>query len=255
MTGSRTEGSLLASLNELRAIEHQRLAEEQAAIEAALQARRDERAAAEQAAREAAEARITAERNARLAAEAARAEAERQARLHIEATEAAERARHQAALEERRLGEEMALRREVAMRQRPRWMMALTGCAVICALGLGAVALERQHESTVANEEQGRARKASAEAIAAARESQEELDKLGRQLTGLEIKVADAIERIRLAQTEATRRAAHDNLRQLQRHEAELKEEQHQRDVERKHRERAAGVVISDDCLHNAICK
>jgi len=255
MTGSRTEGSLLASLNELRAIEHQRLAEEQAAIEAALQARRDERAAAEQAAREAAEARIAAERNAQIAAEAARAEAERQARMHIEATEAAERARHQAALEERRLGEEMALRREVAMRQRPRWMMALTGCAVACALGLGAVALERQHESTVANEEQGRARKARAEAVAAARESQEELDKLSRQLGDLEIKVADAIERIRLAQTEATRQAALDNLRQLQRHEAELKEQQRQRDVERERKERAAGVQIAPDCLNNAICK
>ena len=251
MTGARTEGSLLASLSELRAIEHQRLAEERAAIEAALQAKRNERAAAEQAAA----ARIAAERDAELAAEAARAEAERQARLHIEAIQAAERARLQAALEERRLGEEMALRREVAMRQRPRWMIVLTASAVACALGLGGFALERQHESTLTRQAHDRAQKAKAEADAAAREAQEALDKLNRELGDLETKVAEAIERMRIAQTEAARRAALDNLRQLQRHEAEIQEQQRQRDVERKRKERAAGVEIPSDCLNNAICK
>ena len=255
MTGARTEGSLLASLSELRAIEHQRLAEERAAIEAALQAKRNERAAAEQAAREAAAARIAAERDAALAAEAARAEAERQARLHIEAIQAAERARLQAALEERRLGEEMALRREVAMRQRPRWMIVLTAGAVACALGLGGFALERQHESTLTRQAHDRAQRAKAEADAAAREAQEALDKLNRELGDLETKVAEAIERMRIAQTEAARRAALDNLRQLQRHEAEIQEQQRQREVERKRKERAAGVTIPPDCLNNAICK
>ena len=255
MTGTRTEGSLLASLNELRAIEQQRLAEERAAIEAALQARRHARAAAEKAAREAAAARIAAEHNAQLAAEAARAEAARQARMHIEATEAAERARHQAALEERRLGEEMALRREVARRQRPRWMVVLTGCAMIAALGLGGFAVERQHESTLARQVHDRAVQAKAEADAAAREAQEALDKLNRELGQLEAKVAEALERVRIAQTEAARQAAYDQLRQLQRHEAEIKQQQRQREDERKRKERAAGVVIAPDCLNNAICK
>ncbi len=255
MTGTRTEGSLLTSLNELRAIEQQRLAEERAAIEAALQAKRDARDAAEQAAREVAEARIAAEHHALLAAEAARAEAERQARMHIEATEAAERARHQAALEERRFGEEMALRREVAMRQRPRWMIVVTSGAVACALGLGGFALERQHESTLARVAHDHALQAKAEADAAARDAQEALDKLNRELGDLETKVAEAIERVRIAQTEAARQAALVNLRQLQRHEAEIKEQQRQREEDRKRKERAAGVVIAPECLHNAICK
>lgn len=255
MNSVRTEGSLLASLNELRAIEQQRLAEEHAAVEAALKAKRDARDAAERRARETEAARIAAERDAQLAAEQARAEAERQARLHLEATEAAERARQLMSLEQRRLDQEMELRREVARRQRPRWMIVLTGIAVTAALGLGGFAIERQHESNLARLEQARADKARAEAEDEVRRIQAELERLDHEVHELDAKVNAAIERVRLAQTEAARKAAEDNLHQLQRHEAELREQQRQREEERKRKEREAGFRLTDDCRNNAICK
>src|SRR5215470_13022166 len=86
----RSEESLIRSLAELRAIELQRQTDEQAAAEAAVQARRREREAAAQAARDAEAARLAAEHEAHAAAERAHAAAEREARLQIEALEAAE---------------------------------------------------------------------------------------------------------------------------------------------------------------------
>jgi hypothetical protein len=255
MESVRTEGSLLASLNELRAIEHQRLAEERAAIEAALQARRDERARAERIAREAEAARTAAEHDARLAAETARARAERQACMQIEAAEAAERARQLVALQAQRFHEEMALRREVARRQRPRWMMVLTGFATVAAIGLGGFAIERQQASALARQAHQRAIEAKAQAGAGAHKAQEDLDKLERELRDLEGKVGDVIERVRLAQNDADRRGAQEKLRRLQHQQAELQEQRRRREEERKHQERIGGVKISSDCLHNAVCK
>jgi Skp family chaperone for outer membrane proteins len=255
MDSVRTEGSLLTSLNELRAIEHQRLADERAAIEAAIQAKRDERARAERIAQEAEAERIAAERDAQRAAEQARAEAERQARMAIEAAEAAERARHMVALEARRRDEEMALRREVARRQRPRWMMGLTGFAVTAAIGLAWFALERQTESRRAVAAQQRAVEAKANAEAEAQRAQQELDKLARELQELDSKVSNAVERVRIAQNEADRRAAQDSLRQLQLRQTELEEQQRRRDEERRRQERLGGIHVSSDCLNNAVCK
>jgi hypothetical protein len=60
---------------------------------------------------------------------------------------------------------------------------------------------------------------------------------------------------VRLARTEAARKAEEDNLRQLRNHEAELREQQRQREAERLRKERAAGFVLSDDCKNNAVCK
>jgi hypothetical protein len=255
MDAGRPEGSLLASLNELRAIEHQRLAEERAAVEAVLDAKRRDREAAARSAREAAVARIAAERDVQLATEVARAEAERQARLHIEAAEAAERARHLVALEERRLDEEMALRREVAKRQRPRWMIALTAFAVAAAIGLGWFATLRQRESAAA--EQARVRAQAAEILAEneAREAQAAVDKLAQDLAALDAKVAATMERLRKAQTAAELQAAADALSDERRQQAEIREQQRRREEDRKKQERQAPVVIKPDCLTSAICR
>jgi hypothetical protein len=255
MDAGRPEGSLLASLNELRAIEHQRMAEERAAIEAALDAKRRDREAAARTAREAAAARIAAERDAQLAAETARAEAERQARLHIEAAEAAERARHLVALEERRLDEEMALRREVAKRQRPRWMIALTALAVAAAVGLGWFAVVRQRESAAAEQARQRAQAASIEAEQEARDAQAAVDKLASDLAALDAKVAATMERLRKAQTAAELKAAADALAEERREQAAIREQQRRREEERKKQERKKPVEIKPDCLTSAICR
>lgn len=251
----RQEGSLLASLSELRAIEHQRLADERAAALADMQARRDRQDAAARTAREAEAARLAAERAARLAAEQAHAAAEQQARLQIEAVEVAERVRHQAALDEQRLHEELTLRREVALRQRPRWMIAVTTIAVIAAIGLGGFAIERHRAGAVAQEARARAQEDQVRAERAMLEAKAALDQLTLDLADLDRKVAAAMLRVADAQSDADRRAAQDGLRQLQRRQADLTAQQHRREEERKQRERANGVKISQDCLNNAICK
>src|SRR5262245_40732498 len=138
----RIESSILTSLSELREIEQQRIADEHAAIERERAAEREARRAAEQARSDAEAARIGAGRDERLRIEQARVDAEREARLRVEASDAAERTRYQAALEQRRLEEEMQLRRAEILQKRPRWMVAVTALAVVAAVGLGWLAIK-----------------------------------------------------------------------------------------------------------------
>lgn len=245
----------MVSLRELRAIEHQRLADEHAAVEAALEAKRRDRESAARVAREVAEARIAAERSAQLASEAARGEAEREARLRIEAMEAAERARHLIALEARRLDEELALRREVARRQRPRWMIALTGLAVAAAVGLGWFAAMRQRESAAAERARAAAEAAQVEARKDARDAEIEMEQLARELAALDARVAATIKRVIEAQTRAELQAASDALLEERRQQAAIRERQRRREEERRKQEREAPVTISPDCLNNAVCR
>src|SRR3954469_16021543 len=133
MATPRFEGSLMTSLAELRAIEHERIASERAAVVAEAEART--RAAADAAAREqaAAEAKVAAERAEAIRIAKEREDAERAARMHVEAAEAAERARLAAALEQERTAQEMELRRAEIAQKRPRWMVAVTISAVLAA--------------------------------------------------------------------------------------------------------------------------
>jgi len=255
MEVARTEGSLVASLSELRAIEHQRLADERAAVEAAARARQLEREAAERSARDAEAAKLAAERAAQLAAERARADAEREARLRIEAAEAAERARQLVALEHERLVAEIAMRREVALHQRPRWMIAVTAVAVAAACAMTGLAYERDREAVAATEARDRAAAAQQRAEERARQSQLELDDAVRKVDDLAAQVRDAIARGAAAQDDADRRVAQSRLRRLEQQQAALAEQARKRAEEREHQERVRPVVIPTACLHAAVCK
>jgi hypothetical protein len=255
MEVARTEGSLVASLSELRAIEHQRLADERAAVEAEAQARRAEREAAERSAREAETARLAAERAAVLAADHARADAEREARLRIEAAEAAERARRLVALEHDRMVAEIALRREVALRQRPRWMIAVTAIACSAALAMGGIAYDRHQAAAAAATARDRAIEDRARADQQAHRATVDRDDLARQLAALAAQIENAIARGKAAQDEAERRVAKDRLLRLQRQQAELAEQARRRDEERKRQDRRRPVVIPAACLSAALCK
>jgi hypothetical protein len=255
MSGGRIEGSVLTSLSELRAIERQRLADEVAAVEAAVQARRRERELAERTAREAEAARVAAERAAQLAVETARADAERQARLQIEAVEAAERARHLIALEERRFGEEMALQREIARRQRPRWMVAVTGLAVIAAMMLAWFAVEQGQEAAAARAARENAIAAETKAKLDASDARATADSLSHSFDDLQHKVATAIQQANDSEREAAARDAADRDLAFKRNQAELKKRQQQIDKAREDAKRKEGVKISDECLHDAVCR
>jgi hypothetical protein len=250
----RIEGSVATSLGELRAIEQQRRADEQAAREAEIKARHDERERALRAAREAETAWMAAERDARIAAETARADAERKARLEIEAAEAAERARHLIALEERRFGEELALRREIVRRQRPRWMLAVTGVALSVAIGLGWVAASAGYKADAAQQERVRAEAAKAKAIDEAHDAQAAVEQLEHDLASMQGKVGQAIRVVEDAQADANRRAEQDRREAEHRKDLEAKQERQKRDQDRLRRERQAPIKISEDCLRNAVC-
>jgi len=255
MEVARTEGSLVASLSELRAIEHQRLADERAAVEAAARARQLEREAAERTAREAEAAKLAAERAARIAAEQARADAERETRLRLEAAEAAERARQLVALEHERTIAEIALRREVALRQRPRWMIAVTALAAAAACAMGGLAYARHLEAVAAVEARDRAARDAASADERARRSQADLDDAIRRIDDMAAQLRDAIARGKAAQDDAERRAALSHLLQLQNQQAALAEQTRRRVGEQKRQERLRPVVIPAACLHAAVCR
>jgi hypothetical protein len=193
-SGSRSEESVIRSLAELRAIELQRQTDEQAAAEAAVQARRREREVAAQAARDAETARLAAERAAQVAAERAHAAAEREARLQIEALEAAERARRLVALEEQRMAAELALQREAALRRRPRGLLALSAVALAAAVGLGWLALDQARAATAARDARDRALAAVERAECATDEARQTLEQTARELAQLRVQF-DAIVR------------------------------------------------------------
>lgn len=255
MEVARTEGSLVASLIELRAIEDQRLEDERAAIEASAAARRAEREAHERAERDAEAARLAAERAAQVAADQARRDAERETRLRIETAEAAERAHRQVALEHERSMAELAARREVALRQRPRWMIAVTAIACSAALAAGWLAHDRAQSAATTAAARDRAFEDRDRADQHAREAITDRDDLARQLAALGADIQAAIARGKATQDDLDRRATADRLLRLQRHQADLAEQARRRDEERKRRERSRPVVIPAGCLSAAICK
>src|ERR1043165_6694562 len=145
--GEKRENSVLFSLRELRQIEENRVQEEAHAVKSAEEARIRAKEEAERRKREEEEAKIQAERDHQRQIEEARVAAEREARMRVEAGEAAERQRHQAALEQSRLQQEMELRRAEVAKKRPTWMLAVTGIALVGAVGLIFFAVNRMRES------------------------------------------------------------------------------------------------------------
>ncbi len=192
---------MLASLAELKAIEHQRIAEERAAVEAA----QDSRAAAierEIADREARrQAEVDAERAARIRIEEAKAEAEKQARLAAAAAEAATHERHRIALEQERQAAELQLRRELIARKRPTWMIAISAIFGVAAVGLLWLAVQSDRESTAAAE---RARAAVREAELAhvgLVTARQQLAVFARQLEQLDAEIAALTAKLGTART------------------------------------------------------
>jgi hypothetical protein len=249
------EQSVLTSLRELQAIDHQRQLDHHTAAEAARLARAEARAAAEVAARAAAAEAARAAEAAALAAEQRRADAERAERVQLETAAATERARELASLAHHQRLEELAVQREVARRQRPRWMIAVTTLATLAALALAAFALDRAGDTRTALAARDRALAARDHAVADAAAAQRELAALGHQLADLEARIDRAVAQLEVTRTAAAARAAQADLERLRAERAALAARQHQRDAERLRRERLQPVDVSADCLANVICK
>lgn len=253
MQNVRYEGSLLASLEELKQIEQQRVADEQAAIVQAAAAREQARLDAERSEREAAEAKVRAEHEAMLAAQRMRLEADREARLRVEAEEAAEHARQMAALEERRMVAELELRREEVAKTRPKWMIAVTAFALVGASLLVLLALHWYQAARDAD----RARDEALRAVAAAQDQTKlamvDLAKAEADVKALGLRVDDAIVRVRDAQSKADREAAAANLRELQRQEQIKRDFAAKKAADVAHKKRVEQVTIDQACLNNSL--
>jgi hypothetical protein len=253
--GEKRENSVLFSLRELRQIEESRVQEEENAVRSAEEARTRAQQDAERRVREAEEAKIREERDHQRSIEEARVAAEREARMRVESTEAAERQRHQAALEQQRLAQEMEIRRAEVAKKRPTWMLVVTGFALVAAVALIFFAIQKMNQS----EEDTKAKKAAEEiadkAAKDAKDAQDKVAKLSSDLIDLGHRVDQATDALASAQNDADRSAARSRLDQLRKERAEM--EQHIADAKAAaaKAERAKGVHVSKECLDNPLAK
>jgi hypothetical protein len=204
----RVETSIMTSLDELRAIQQQRIADEKASFERERQAEAEARRAAEQARVAAEDAKLREQRDAMLRIEQARVAAEREVRLRVEAAEAAEHTRLQLQLEEQRRMDEMDLRRAEVAKKRPTWMLAVTGLAVCAGLALTWFAVQRAHDAEAANAATDRAQRARELAMAELQQSRDELAKIQSSLDQFEGTLVAAQKAVGDAQTDADRKRA-----------------------------------------------
>jgi hypothetical protein len=218
MRDSSMVASIVASLDELKSIHLERLADEQAAVARERQARLDAERAREQAARDAEAAARRAAHHAELELHSARQAAEREARLRAADAEAAERARLDLALQTEREAAERVLRRESIARQRPRWMLALTAIAIAAAVVLAVTAVQHQREANEAHERALAAEQQRHDYQVEARRAKDELASLDGEMTDLHAQIDRAVGQLAAAKTEADGKAAQaafDNARRM----------------------------------------
>ncbi len=256
MQASRlAESSVLFSLKELRQLEHSRIDEERAAVRDAELTQQRAREAAAREAEAAIEARRRTEHEAELAAAHAQAESERQLRLHVEATEAAERARHQAALDQERLAGELALRRAEVAKKRPTWMLAVTACAVLAGAALVWFAIDTQQASQTADRERAVAIADKEKAQADAREAAAQMVRIQGELDELDRRVAKGVHDIGIAADDAARDRVRQDMLAAERDRAALRARLDAAQRAAYDKERKAKVELGADCVNSSVSK
>jgi hypothetical protein len=158
----------------------------------------------------------------------ARENAEREARMPVEYAEAMERQRVQATLEQQRLQHEMDLRRAEIAKKRPTWMLAVTGFALVAAVGLIFFAVQRKHESDEANAAKERAEERAEDVtkkvVQESKDAQAKVEKLSSDFTDLDKKVNAAVYAVATAQNDADRTAARATLDKLRKEKFEMEQ-------------------------------
>ncbi|HEY1546249.1 MAG TPA: hypothetical protein VGG28_00445 [Kofleriaceae bacterium] len=206
------ETSIVASLDELKLIHMQRLADERAAIARARAARDAESHAREQARRDAETAERQALLDAELRVHTARQAAERDARVRAETEQATEQARLDAQLAAERDAGERSLRREAILRQRPRWMIALTIAALIGTAVFGFSAAQHARDIETARAREAVAQQQRDEAKRDAQAATAQVAALETKLAALNDEVARAVARVGAAKQDIDRKSALDAL-------------------------------------------
>lgn len=252
---SRPETSVLFSLRELRGLEAERREREARQLRDAEAARLAEIEARASQQRNAIAAADRAEREERLRIEQSKEAAERAARIAVEQAEAAERARFAAELEHQRFVQEIELRRAEVANKRPTWMLAVTGIAVAAAMGLVWFAVQRQHESDESQTQTIAAQHDKEVAVAAAKESRAQLERLDAELASLDGRVKDAIGDVIRDQTAAEHAESARRLAGLQREQAELRARIAARKAADELAIRKRGLVITGECANSSLSK
>lgn len=219
------------------------------------EARAMAKAAAEQAIRDAEAKRIADERAAALAIEEARVAVEREARMRVEAAEAAERARHQAQLDEARLAQEMEIAREMARRTRPKWMLVVTVGAVLLASALTWFAIDRMRAADDAD-------RIAEQARAAADENKRAIKELDSQLVALNAKASEnntrlnkAIDDVLIAEGAAAIAESKRKVQEAQERQRELDRQRAAIKAAKDKIDRNAKFTIKQECLDGVIGK
>ena len=244
----RVESSIITSLSELRAIEQQRIADERTAIERERAAEIEAKRATEQAVRDAEERKLREEREALVRIEQARVDAEREARMRVQAAEAAERARFTATLEQQRMQEELELRRQEVAKKRPTWMLAVTGLAMVAAVGLGFYAYQRNQDQQRAEASEQAAIRQKQIAVEEAQRAKQELDRLAKQMEEQDARIAKAQELLLAAQTQADRDRIAADIRKANQEKANIRAAQRKAEDAAAAAARAGGAHV-DECL------
>jgi hypothetical protein len=166
-----------------------------------------------------------------------------------------ERQRVQAALEQQRLQQDMEIRRAHVAKTRPTWMLAITGIALVAAIGLIFFAIQRKRASEAAEEAAEIAKKASAQAVEDARVARKQVDDLMRQTKDLDDKVTVAIDAVGKAKSLSEQRAAQAELDKLRQQKIEMDARMAAaRDAAEKAKRRE-GIHLSKECLENPLAK
>jgi len=161
----------------------------------------------------------------------------------------------QAALEQQRLQQEMELRRAHVAKTRPTWMLAITGVALVAAIGLIFFAVQRKRESDAAAVAAQQAEEAKNKAEAVAKEAQDRVDQLSRDLKEQDDRLTAADAAVKAAQTDADRKSAQANLDRLRQQKFEMEQRIQAAKNAAAKAERAKGVHLSKECLENPLAK
>ncbi|HET9624748.1 MAG TPA: hypothetical protein VFP84_25450, partial [Kofleriaceae bacterium] len=148
----------------------------------------------------------------------------------------------------------VAIQREQARRQRPRWMIAVTGAAIAAVIGLGWAALGAMRDAEAAHAARDHALAATATAHQDAEAAHAVADQLARDNQALSERLGSAIQRAEDRQAAREAADASARKRDEQRRAFEAQAAATARAQEQLRQERRKPITISDDCLKNAIC-
>ena len=104
-------------------------------------------------------------------------------------------------------------------------------------------------------DDRARARQEADEAIKAAREAEQRIDQIARDLEALDQRVSDAVGQIANAQSDADRAAAKAQLEQLQREKAEMAMRVRAAKEAAEKAQRLKGNFDTTECLNNPLAK